>query len=135
MPARDRFHDTVKRALIKDDWDILDEQFYLNAPNRRLWIDLRAQKETENRIILVEVKSFLNIDSEVEYLAQAMGKYRLYQLVLRRLNITYPLYLAVPRTALQGILGEPIGRDFVADMDVKLLIFDPEREEIWRWRI
>ncbi|NWF68880.1 MAG: hypothetical protein HXY40_07330 [Chloroflexi bacterium] len=26
MPAKDRYHDTVKRALIKDGWQIAGEQ-------------------------------------------------------------------------------------------------------------
>jgi hypothetical protein len=50
--------------------------------DRRLWIDIRAAKETERLAILVEAKGFENMSSPVEYLAQATGKYTLYRAAL-----------------------------------------------------
>jgi hypothetical protein len=57
MPAKDRYHDAVERALQKDGWTILREQVELIVPPRRLWIDLRAA-EACTLVILVEVKGF-----------------------------------------------------------------------------
>ena len=31
MPAKDIFHDTVKRALEKDKWLVTDEQFFIHS--------------------------------------------------------------------------------------------------------
>jgi hypothetical protein len=44
------------------------------------------------------------------------------------------LYLAVPATALTGILGEELGRRAVQQAQVGLIVFDPLREEIVEWR-
>jgi hypothetical protein len=38
MPVKDRYHDIVKRALIKEGWIIEDEQFTLTVEQRNLWI-------------------------------------------------------------------------------------------------
>jgi hypothetical protein len=75
MSAKDYYHDTVVRALIKDGWTIRKEQFFVNFPGRRLWIDIQAVKEVDNRNILVEVKGFENNPSPIEYLASVIGKY------------------------------------------------------------
>jgi ribulose bisphosphate carboxylase small subunit len=74
MPAKDRYHDTVVRALIKDGWTIASEQVRLRVPGRRLWVDIRAVKADASVSILVEVKGFENAPSQVEYLAGAVGK-------------------------------------------------------------
>jgi hypothetical protein len=58
MPAKDRYHDTVVRALVKDGWSITGEQVELVADERRVWVDIEAAKEVEALIILVEVKGF-----------------------------------------------------------------------------
>lgn len=110
MPAKDGYHDTVVRALSKGGWTIVSEQVALILEERRLWIDIRAAKESENAIILVEVKGFERAPSPVEYLANATGKYALYQAVLDYLGIDIPLYMAVPEAAYHGILSEEIGR-------------------------
>ncbi len=46
------------RALVKAGWTIVKEQVAIVLSKRRLWIDIRAAKETENLAILVEVKGF-----------------------------------------------------------------------------
>ena len=48
MPAKDRHHDAVVRALRKDGWPIIREQFELIVPSRRLWIDIRAAREARS---------------------------------------------------------------------------------------
>ena len=53
MPAKDRYHDVVVRALAKAGWTILEEQVALSMPTRRVWIDIRASKGTDNVSILV----------------------------------------------------------------------------------
>jgi XisH protein len=58
MPAKDRYHDVVVRALQKDGWTILAEQVALSMPTRRVWIDIRASKNAGAIAILVEVKGF-----------------------------------------------------------------------------
>ena len=133
MPAKDRYHDTVVRALRKSDWTLISEQIAIVMEGRRLWIDIRASRESENLAVLIEVKGFETMPSPVEYLASATGKYSLYQAALDYLNIELPLYMAVPIAAYRGILSEEIGKQTLSRSGVRLMVFDPEHEEIVTW--
>lgn len=44
MPQRDLYHDTVKRALLKDGWTITDDPFIIEFKGVRLFADLGAEK-------------------------------------------------------------------------------------------
>ena len=102
MPAKDRYHDTVVRALHKDGWTILGEQVDLFVPSRRLWVDIRATKEVHTAIILVEVKGFETGASPVAYLSDAVGQCIVYKGALAYLGLSDLLYPAVPTTTLGG---------------------------------
>lgn len=41
--------------------------------------------------------------------------------------------MAVPEAAYPGILSEEIGKQTLKHNNVRLLVFDPDREEIVRW--
>ena len=133
MPAKDRYQDTVIRALQKAGWPLITEQIAIIVEDRRLWIDIRARKEAEDLAILIEVKGFEGMPSPIEYLANATGKYAMYRAALDYLQIEMPLYMAVPEAAYRGILSEEIGKQTLKHNNVRLLVFDPEREEIVRW--
>lgn len=134
MPAKDRYHDTVVRALVKAGWAIVAEQRLVVLGERRLWIDIEAAKGTERLAILVEVKGFENMRSPVDYLAEAVGKYVLYRAALNYGGVATPLFLAVPMAAYNGILGEDIGRQAVATAGISLMVFDPIVEDIILWQ-
>jgi len=76
MPAKDIYHDTVKRALIKDGWTITKENLYLPWGGTETYIDIAAEKvfiaEKEGRKIAVEVKSFVG-KSNLSELEKAVG--------------------------------------------------------------
>lgn len=91
MPAKDRYHDTVRYAVVNAGWQITAQQVAVIVENRRLWIDLQAESATQGIAILVEIKGFENTPSPVEYLANATGKYALYRAVLDSLKIPLPL--------------------------------------------
>jgi hypothetical protein len=120
MPALDRYHETVKRALIKDGWTITNDPYTLVIAPRFLYIDLRVEKTTDNMVILVEIKSFEQ-DSSIEALANAIGKYNLYEAALKLASITTPLYLALPEKAFTGIISEDIGRLLISQHNVRLM--------------
>ncbi len=94
---------------------------------------MQAENATQGIAILVEIKGFENTSSPVEYLANATGKYALYRAVLDYLKIPLPLYMAVPDAAYHGILSEEIGKQTLQRSGVRLIVFDPEREEIVQW--
>ena len=133
MPAKDRYHDAVVHALIKDGWTIAAEQLFIRLAGRRLWIDIRAVKASEQLAIVVEVKGFENMPSPVDYLADAVGKYVLYLGALDSVSIDAPLYMAIPVVAHQGILSEEIAQRAMQRVGIKLIVFDPVGEEITQW--
>jgi hypothetical protein len=133
LPAKDRYHDTVIRALKKAGWTITSEQFPIVVEDRHLWVDIRAEKEQERLAILVEVKGFENTPSPVEYLASATGKYSLYLAALDYVGSPIPLYMAVPMPAYNGILSEELGKLALGRVKMHLIIFDSESEEIVQW--
>jgi hypothetical protein len=62
MPARDIYHDHVKRALISDGWTITHDPYTLTFGQKDVFVDLGAERviaaEKGNEKIAVEVKSF-----------------------------------------------------------------------------
>jgi hypothetical protein len=60
--AKALFHDAVRSALVKDGWTITDDPPTLPFGNRKLYVDLAAEKlitaEKLSHQIAVEVKSF-----------------------------------------------------------------------------
>jgi hypothetical protein len=109
MPAKDRHHDAVKRALIKDGWSITREQVLFIVADRHVWIDIEASKGSQQRTILIEVKGFEG-SSQVNELMDAVGKYVVYRAVIDEAGgQTMPLYLAITDTIYQSILSERIG--------------------------
>jgi hypothetical protein len=132
LPAKDRYHDTVRRALIKAGWTIDDEQVRLKVGRRNLWIDIQAS-QSGDFVILVEIKGFENSPSSVEELSNAVGQYIVYLFALATKQIPSQLYLAVPDAAHNGIWIEELGQGLVERVGIKLLVFDPIAEEIVRW--
>ena len=104
------------------------------VPSRRLWIDIRASLDVRGAAILIGVKRFDLVASPAAYSSDAIGQCVVYQAALAYLGIADALYLAVPVTALTGILGEEIGRRAIHQARVGIIAFDPLREEIIEWR-
>ena len=44
MPARDRLHNAVKNALIRDGWTITHDPLRLTSGRRNLYVDLGAER-------------------------------------------------------------------------------------------
>jgi hypothetical protein len=132
MPARDRHHLVVKRALEKSGWVITHDPRTLLLPERLLYIDLRAVHLGQQIAVLIEVKGFEQ-PSQIEALVQALGKYNLYRSALKINGIDEMLYLAIPEIAYTGIISETLGKQIITDYEVKLVVFDPDAEEIIQW--
>lgn len=133
MPAKDRYHDTVKRALIKDGWTILDDQYFIGTETRELWVDLHIEDKTGERRVLVEVKSFLAGESAVENLANAIGKYQIYEAAIAIRRLQLPIYLAIPIQIFEGIFSEDLVHELTRKIEVRLIVYDPEKEVIVQW--
>lgn len=136
MPAKDIYHNCVKTALIKDGWTITDDPLSLKVGQKDIFIDLAAEKlfvaEKQGVKIAVEVKSFVG-KSEIEDLKNALGQYYLYDKILKYLNSDKNLYIAVRKAVFQRLSAETIGQIILSDKNLKLIVFDPNLEEITRW--
>ncbi len=133
MPAKDKYHDTVIRALQKDGWIIEQEQIRLSIEDRYVFLDFQARKIDMSRIMIVEVKGFENVRSYASYLADVLGQYFLYRQTMNYLDIDYPLYLAVPHVAYETLLQEKMSKTVIEAMQIPVLTFDPEKEVIISW--
>jgi hypothetical protein len=136
MPALDRSHEVVRRALQKDSWTITHDPLSITVDNRRVHIDLGAEKlllaEKETRQIAVEIKMFTGA-SKVNDLEQALGQYMLYRIFLRRKHPLRELYLAVPQDIINDLFRQVIGEAFLTEEDGHIFGFDAEKEEIIEW--
>ncbi|SMH58526.1 XisH family protein [Synechococcus sp. 7002] len=77
MAAKDKFHEAVKTALIKENWTITHNPLNLKfGEYDQVQIDLGAEQvlgaEKDNQKIAVEIKSFLN-DSALSDFHLALG--------------------------------------------------------------
>lgn len=136
MPALDIYHETVKKALIKDGWTITHDPLSLKIGKKDIFIDIAAEKilvaEKKGQKIAVEVKSFIGT-SVVEDLKNALGQYVLYEKILKHQRSERILYLAIRETIFNSLFTEEIGQIFLEDHSLKLIIFDPEQEVITQW--
>jgi XisH protein len=136
MAAKDKYHDCVKNALVKDGWVITHDPLRLSWGGKDLYVDLGAEQflaaEKGERQIAVEIKSFLG-DSEIDDLEKALGQFVLYRAVLAARHPGWELFLAVPEDAARDVFDAPLGRLMVADQSVRIFGFDTQSEVITRW--
>ncbi len=136
MPAKDIYHQIVKDALIKDGWTITDDPLKLTIGSRSLYVDLGAGKllaaQKEERKIAVEIKSFLS-PSPINDLENALGQYILYQNILQSTEPERILYLAIRTEIYNDLFSEPIGQLLLNNQQIKLIVFNPETQELVKW--
>lgn len=137
MPARNIYHDAVVHALIADGWTITDDPLRISFGSRELYVDLGAERTTigaekgEQRIA-VEIQSFLN-PSPVRDLQEAVGQYDIYRAILAENNSDRLLYLAVPLRVYEGLLTERFGQLIVRSLNLRVLVFDHQKESVVQW--
>ncbi|MBH8552374.1 XisH family protein [Nostocaceae cyanobacterium CENA357] len=136
MPAKDIYHDSVRNALIKDQWIITHDPLTLKIGRKDLFIDLGAEKllaaEKQGRKIAVEIKSFVGA-SEIEDLKNAVGQYIIYENSLELIQPDRELYLAIRQNVYADLFEEAIGQILLDKKLIKLIIFEPKNEVILKW--
>ncbi len=136
MSAKDVYHNTVKVALQKDGWLITHDPLVLELSSGRLEIDLGADRligaRKENIQIAVEVKSFLSPSLTSDF-HQALGQFLNYRVALKIKEPNRVLFLAVPVKVYRNFFSGELAQLSVAEYNVKLFVFDPEREVIVQW--
>jgi hypothetical protein len=137
MPALDRYHESVKKALIKDGWTITADPLTLYVGADRIHIDLGAERlivaERGVKRIAVEVKTFAGA-SPIADLEEAIGQYVVYRMALRRTEADRVLYLAAPQpVVVRQFQSRELWQAFLTDEGGRVLGFDPDKEEIVQW--
>lgn len=136
MPARDRFHDHVKSALLRDGWTITHDPLRLVSGRRNLFVDLGAERllgaEKGTMRVAIEVKTFGGM-SDVDAIEHAVGQHAIYRNLLRKQHPGRSLYTTVPDDLWNTLFQEPLGETAREEGLDHIVRFDPEREEIVRW--
>ncbi len=136
MPAKDIYHNTVKKSLEKDGWTITHDPFPLKIGKKRLSADLGAERlisaERGIQKIVVEVKSFVG-QSDVRDLEQALGQYVLYSQIIKETGIDRDLYLAISQLTFNSVFTIQLGQILLESQILKLVVFDNESEVIVQW--
>ncbi|GAA6618127.1 hypothetical protein NUACC26_039380 [Scytonema sp. NUACC26] len=100
-------------------------------------IDLAAEKilgaEKAGRKIAVEVKSFLSTSAITDFHV-ALGQFLNYRLALQMKEPDRTLYLAVPFDTFNTFFQELFVREAVKFYQLKLVVYDPIKEEVIEWR-
>lgn len=137
MSARDAFHEVVKKALQKEAWQITHDPLSFNLGGVKMSIDLAAERliaaEREGEKIAVEVKSFLEKSSAISEFHTALGQFINYRGALRRREPERILYLAVPLISYKTFFQLDFPKEMIQENQVKLIVYDIEREEIIEW--
>ena len=66
-------------------------------------------------------------------LENALGQYILYRNILEETEKERKIYLAIRKSTYDEVFSEPIGVLAVQKNNLRLLIFDDEKEEIVQW--
>lgn len=135
MAAHDRFHNTVKTALDRDEWIVIDP-FKISLGGINYAIDFGAEKligaEREGQKIAVEVKSFSGESDTYEF-HKVVGQFIDYQIMLEQVEPDYTLYVAIASNTYHSFFQIPFIQTVIQRIDMKLLIFDENAEVIEQW--
>ena len=135
--AKDVFHQQVKNALKNDGWNVTHDPFTIRISEAiKLQIDLAASStiaaERESEKIAVEIKSFIG-DSDISSFHTALGQYLNYCQALEEQEPDRVVYLAMPNETYEDFGQLSFIQRSLSRYQVKLIIYDPEREEIIQW--
>ncbi len=137
MAAKDLFHEAVKQALLKEQWVITSDPLTIKIEGVKFEIDLAAEKvfaaQKAGRKIAVEVKSFLNNSAITDFHA-ALGQFLNYRLAIQMTESDRTLYLAVPLETFESFFQERFVQEAVKLYQLKLIVYDPEKEVVIAWR-
>jgi hypothetical protein len=138
MSAKDLFHNSVKIALVKDNWKITHDPFPLSFGGVDMSIDLGAEKliaaEKENQRIAVEIKSFLEKNSAIYQFHTALGQFVNYRSVLKREDPERVLFLAIPVIAYKSFFSLEFTQIAIEENSLKIIVYDIYEEVIVLWK-
>ncbi len=137
LAALHTHHAAVKTALVKDGWSITHDPLFIRSLDIEMYIDLGAEKiigaEKGDRKIAVEIKSFVGTSSISEF-HTALGQFLNYRMALEDQEPDRVLYLAITTQVFQAFFAGRFIQKAVRAHQLRLVVFDPEDEEIEQWQ-
>jgi hypothetical protein len=136
VSAKDKFHEQVKRALIREQWTVTDDPLEVTSEGRTFVVDLGAERlilaDRGIERIAVEVKSFLNASAITDFYG-ALGQFLTYRLALRRGDPERVLYLAVPEDTYETFFRSDFIQIAIVEFQLLLIVYEPQQEIIVQW--
>lgn len=136
MPRKDRIHEAISNALVKDGWTITDDSYRIEYEDVDVYADLRIEKsmpgDLQRRILVIEIKEFVGV-SPINRLEGALGQYQIYRSYLRQIAPGEKLYLAVDKASYDLLFSRKSFTRIIEDYSVALLVVDVLTEEIAQW--
>ncbi len=136
MAARDKFHDAVKNALIKDDWTITHDPYRLDFGFTVAYVDLGAEKliaaQKGAEKIAVEIKSFIGSSDLYEF-HTALGQFINYKAALRKEEPERLLFLAVPQDTYETFFRYELIAATLTEHQLKIIVYNSDSEELLQW--
>lgn len=136
MPARDIYHEAVKKSLINDGWTIAADPYIIKYEDAELYADLAAEKpiaaERQGQRIVVEIKSFIGKSPMTDF-HNALGQYIVYRNLLQLTEPKYQLFLAIDNITYSDFFQRPSIQIIVHQNSLHLLIVDIQQERIEQW--
>jgi XisH protein len=134
--ARDLLHESVRNALLKDNWNITHDPYRLSFEDIGYEVDLGAEKLIAATKgvdkILVEVKSFRGQSLTYEF-HRALGQFNSYVVPLLEKDPERVLFLAVPEEIYNSFFQKNLIQKTLAFYHVKLLVFDSNQNIVVKW--
>jgi XisH protein len=136
MPAKDTYHNEVKKALLKDGWIITADPYFIKYEDAELYADLAAQKpiaaEREGQKIVVEIKSFIGRSLMYDF-HSALGQYIVYRNLIQLTAPEYTLYLAIDDVIYTNFFQRKSIQVITKENQLLLMVVEMEKEEILQW--
>jgi hypothetical protein len=136
MPAKDRYHDAIKNALIKDGWRIIRDPYTIKYQEVQLFADLLVDKtleiEKDGQQIIVEIKSFIGRSPMREF-ETALGQYIIYRTFLRKILPQSQIYLAIGQDVYKSFFRQKAIQTVIQKNQIYLIIISLKSQEIIQW--
>ncbi len=139
MPAKNFFHEEVKQSLIKDQWVITHDPYWIKLADSdiNVYVDLAAERiiaaEKGGEKIAVEIKSFIGA-SWMNDFHEALGQFLNYRMALREKEHDRILFLAIPLDIYKAFFTRRFIQAVCQEYNIRLIVFDPKAEEIFSWK-
>ncbi|NJM48959.1 MAG: fatty-acid oxidation protein subunit alpha [Alkalinema sp. RU_4_3] len=137
MPARDLYHEAVKRALVKEQWTITHDPLLFSYGEVNFQVDLALERllaaQRGHEKIAIEIKSFLRSSAITDFYG-ALGQYLCYRLALKLSEPERRLYLAVPLNSYEKFFQTKFAEAVIAEFSISLIVYNINDEVIHLWQ-